>query len=229
MNKKKILLIVFVLIILISNYYIKSTNIFTLENLKMNRDIMLNYVNNNFIKSILLFAVVYILTVSLSIPGAAILSLSGGLLFSVKYGFLVVLLSAVIGSLINLIASRFLFRDFIKSKFKTRMDKINKDLEEHGTNYLLTLRLIPIFPFFLINLAVGVSDISLRKFLLTSFFGMAPGTLAYVYAGSNLATVNDLNDIIAPEVLAGFIILGLFALIPSIYKKVKLKDQKTSN
>lgn len=219
-NKKIIFLIVLFLIIGV-NFYVNSTNILTLENIKENRDLLINYVNDNLILSVLLFSIFYILATSLSIPGAALLSLTGGLLFPFPFSGFIVLTSATIGAFINFLVSRYLLQDFIKTKFKKSMSKINTELEKNGNNYLFTLRLIPIFPFFLINLSMGLTDMPAIKFLIISFVGMAPGSLVFVYAGRNLATIDQVNDIFSANVLLAFTLLGLFSLIPTIYQKIR--------
>ncbi len=170
--------------------------------------------------------VTYIIATSLSVPGAALLSLTGGLLFPFPFSGFIVLTSATIGAFINFLVSRYLLQDFIKNKFKKPMAKINKELEKNGNNYLLTLRLIPIFPFFLINLAMGLTDMPAIKYLIISYVGMAPGSLVYVYAGRNLAIIDQAKDIFSPGVLLAFTLLGLSSLIPTIYDKVKNKNTK---
>lgn len=223
-NKKIIFLILLVLVIGI-NYYVSSINLLTLENIKENRDLLITYVSNHLILSVLAFSTVYIIATSLSIPGAALLSLTGGLLFPFPFSAIIVLTSATIGAFINFLVSRYLLKDFVKRKFVKPMTKINKELEKNGNNYLLTLRLVPIFPFFLINLAMGLTDMPAIKFLIISYIGMVPGSLVYVYAGRNLATINQTKDIFSPNVIIAFTLLGLFSLLPTIYDKIK-KNRK---
>jgi len=229
MNKKKIILVVIVIIIIGINYYVNSLNLLTLESIKENRDLLIAFVTDHILLSLLFFSLIYILATSLSIPGAALLSLTGGLLFPFPFSAFVVLTSATIGALINFLVSRYLLKDFVKRKFKKSMSKIDAELEKNGNNYLLTLRLIPLFPFFLINLAMGLTDMPALKFLIISFIGMAPGTLVYVYAGRNLATIDQAKDILSPSVLLAFSLLGLFSLVPTIYNKVKRKIKANSH
>ena len=149
------------------------------------------------------------------------MSLTAGFLFPFPLSGLIVLISATIGSLINFVACRYLLKDFFKQKFKKPMSKINKSIDKHGHNYLLTLRLIPIFPFFLINLAMALTNISAIKFTIISFIGMIPGSLVYVYTGQSLSTINSTKDIISPNILISLILLGLLSLLPVIFKKIK--------
>ena len=221
MKNKKIILLIILFLVIGVNFYVNSIDLLTLENIKENRDLLINYVNEHLILSVLLFSIFYILATSLSIPGAALLSLTGGLLFPFPFSGFIVLTSATIGAFINFLASRYLLQDFIKTKFKKSMSKINTELEKNGNNYLFTLRLIPIFPFFLINLSMGLTDMPAIKFLIISFVGMAPGSLVFVYAGRNLATIDQVNDIFSANVLLAFTLLGLFSLIPTIYQKIR--------
>jgi uncharacterized membrane protein YdjX (TVP38/TMEM64 family) len=207
------------------NYYVNSINLLTLENIKANRDFLINYVSNNLILSVFAFSTIYIIATSLSIPGAALLSLTGGLIFPFPFSGIIVLTSATIGAFLNFLVSRYLLKDFVKRKFEKPMKKINKELEKNGNNYLLTLRLVPIFPFFLINLAMGLTDMPALKFIIISYIGMAPGSLVYVYAGRNLATIDHMKDIFSPSVLIAFTLLGLFSLLPTVYDKIKKGQQ----
>lgn len=223
-NKKLIFLMLFIIVIGI-NYYVNSINLLTLENIKANRDFLINYVSNNLVLSVFAFSTIYIIATSLSIPGAALLSLTGGLIFPFPFSGIIVLTSATIGAFLNFLVSRYLLKDFVKRKFEKPMKKINKELEKNGNNYLLTLRLVPIFPFFLINLAMGLTDMPALKFIIISYIGMAPGSLVYVYAGRNLATIDHMKDIFSPSVLIAFTLLGLFSLLPTVYDKIKKGQQ----
>jgi uncharacterized membrane protein YdjX (TVP38/TMEM64 family) len=221
MKNKKVIFFVLLFLVIGINYYVSSMNLLTLESIKANRDILITYVGNHLILSVLAFSIIYILATSLSVPGAALLSLTGGLLFPFPLSGIVVLTSATIGAFINFLVSRYLLKDFIKRKFEKPMAKINKELEKNGNNYLLTLRLIPLFPFFLINLAMGLTDMPAIKFMVISYIGMAPGSLVYVYAGRNLATIEQTKDIFSPSVIIAFTLLGLFSLLPAVYDKIK--------
>lgn len=225
MKKKKLIFLLLLVIVIGVNYYVSSIDLLTLENIKTNRDFLINYVSNHFILSVFAFSLIYIITTSLSFPGAALLSLAGGLLFPFPFSAIIVLTSATIGAFINFLVSRYLLKDFVKRKFEKPMTRINKELEKNGNNYLLTLRLIPLFPFFLINLAMGLTDMPGLKFLIISYIGMAPGSLVYVYAGRNLATIDQMKDILSPSVLIAFTLLGLFSLLPTVYDKIKKNKQ----
>lgn len=225
MKKKMFIFIILLIVVITINYYISSIDLLTLENIKTNRDLLINLVRNHLTFSIFAFSIIYIIATSLSLPGAAILSLTGGLLFPFPFSAIIVLTSATIGAFISFLVSRYLLQDFVKKKFNKPMTKINKELEKNGNNYLLTLRLIPLFPFFLINLAMGLTDMSGLKFIIISYIGMAPGSLVYVYAGRNLATIDHMKDIFSSNVLIAFTLLGLFSILPTVYKKIRKRQQ----
>ena len=165
------------------------------------------------------FIVVYIVQTVLSLPGAGILSLAAGAVFGVVRGALYVSIGATTGATLAFLVSRYLFRDAIQKKFSSRLETMNRELEHSGFNYLLFLRLVPIFPFFLINLAAGLTKIPLRTFFLGTIIGMIPGNFVFCNAGASLATITKMNDIASPRVLGSFVLLGLFALVPVAYRK----------
>jgi len=163
--------------------------------------------------TIALYLLVYILSTALSLPGAAILTLAGGALFGLATGTLLVSFASTIGATLAMLSARFLLRDSVELKFKDRLIAINAGLQREGGFYLFTLRLIPIFPFFVINLAMGLTKLPARTFFWVSQLGMLPGTLAYVNAGTRLAELDSPAGIIAPQFLLSFAILGLLPLV----------------
>jgi uncharacterized membrane protein YdjX (TVP38/TMEM64 family) len=139
--------------------------------------------------------------------------------FGVVRGALYVNIGATIGATLAFLVARYLFRDAIQKKFGSRLETMNRELEHSGFNYLLFLRLVPVFPFFLINLAAGLTKIPLRTFFLGTVVGIIPGNFVFCNAGASLATITSMSDIAAPRVLGSFALLGLFALIPVVYRK----------
>ena len=167
------------------------------------------------------FMAVYILQTALSLPGAAILSLAAGAIFGAVAGTIYAIIAATIGATLAFLVTRYLLRDAVLGKFGGKLEAINRELEARGLNYLLFLRLVPVFPFFLINLAAGVTRLPLRTFILGTAIGIIPGGFVYVNAGASLATIDSLRGIASPRVLGSFALLGLFALIPALYGKIK--------
>ena len=160
-----------------------------------------------------LYFVVYVISVTLSFPGAVILTLAAGAIFGLGWGTLLVSFASSIGATLAFLASRLLFRDLIQKRYGERLGVINKGIEKEGGFYLFTLRLVPAFPFFAINLLMGLTAIRTWTFYWVSQLGMLAGTLVYVNAGTQLAQIDSLRGILSPGLLGSFVLLGLFPLI----------------
>lgn len=221
MNRTKIILIMAGLVMVALFFSFDLGRYLTLESLKANRQLLQNYHAEHAVLLVIAFMLVYIIQTSLSLPGATILSLSAGALFGPLLGTLYAVSAATIGATLAFLFTRYLLRDAVLNKFGNRLEKMNKELEERGLNYLLFLRLVPLFPFFLINLAAGLTRLPLRTFVVGTFFGIIPGGFVFVNAGASLATINKLSDVASARVLGSFALLGLFALIPALYAKFK--------
>ncbi len=159
------------------------------------------------------FFLLYVVVAALSLPGAALLTLLGGALFGLYKGLLLVSFASSIGATLSFLASRFLFQDFVKNKFSEQYKKINAGIEKEGAFYLFTLRLIPVVPFFVINLGMGLTKMKTVVFYLVSQLGMLAGTAAFVNAGTQLSQIDSMAGIISPKVLLSFAILGVLPLI----------------
>ncbi|MFV0574808.1 MAG: FAD-dependent oxidoreductase [Vibrio sp.] len=155
---------------------------------------------------------IYILITALSLPGAVILTLAGGALFGFTTGLFIISFASTIGATLAFLVSRYLLRNSMEKKFSTRLKSINDGIEREGSFYLFTLRLVPIFPFFLINLLMGLTKIKTLTFYLVSQIGMLAGTAVYVNAGTQLAQLDSLQGILSPKLLVSFALLGIFPL-----------------
>ena len=155
---------------------------------------------------------IYIVVTALSLPGATVLTLAGGGLFGLVIGTLVVSIASTIGATLACMVSRFLLREWVQDKFGDRLATINRGIEEEGAFYLFSLRLVPIFPFFVINLLMGLTRMRLFTFFWVSQIGMLAGTIVYVNAGKELAKIESLSGIMSPALLISFVILGLFPI-----------------
>ncbi|MFQ5900247.1 MAG: TVP38/TMEM64 family protein [Thermodesulfobacteriota bacterium] len=168
----------------------------------------------------------YIIVTSLSLPGAAILTLAGGALFGLVVGTIVVSFASTVGATLACLVARFLLQDWIQDKFGNKIAKVNEGIEREGPFYLFTLRLIPVFPFWLINLAMGLTKMSLFTFYWVSQAGMLAGTIVYVNAGKELAKIDSLSGILSPGLIISFVLLGLFPItvkkIMALYKSKKI-------
>ena len=159
------------------------------------------------------FFALYVAVTALSLPGAAIMSLLGGALFGLGLGTVIVSFASCIGATLAFLVSRYLLRDVIKRRFGERLTDIDKGIEREGAFYLFTLRLVPVFPFFVINLLMGLTTMKVWTFYWVSQLGMLAGTLVYVNAGTQLAQLKSLSGIVSPGVIGSFVLLGLFPLL----------------
>lgn len=158
----------------------------------------------------LLYGGLYIVVTALSLPGAAVLTLAGGALFGLGWGLLIVSFASSIGATLAFVISRSLFRDWVQRRFSQSLAAINAGVEKDGRFYLFTLRLVPLFPFFMINLVMGLTPIKLWPFYWVSQLGMLAGTAVYVNAGTQLGQLNNIEGIFSPGLLASFAALGIF-------------------
>lgn len=173
------------------------------------------------------YMLIYILVTSLSLPGATVMTLAGGALFGLLRGTIIVSFASTIGATLACFVSRFILRDWVQGKFMDRLKTVNDGIASEGPVYLFTLRLIPIVPFWLINLVLGLTKMPLRTFYWVSQVGMLPGTIVYVNAGKELGKLDSLSDIFSPGLVLSFALLGLFPLITkklmALYKSKKEK------
>ncbi|MCC7414197.1 MAG: FAD-dependent oxidoreductase [Gammaproteobacteria bacterium] len=159
------------------------------------------------------YFLVYVAVTALSLPGAALLTLGGGALFGLLEGTLLVSFASSIGATLAFLASRFLLRDVVQRRFGERLGTLNRGIEREGGYYLFTLRLVPVFPFFLINLLAGLTPLPVRTFYWVSQLGMLPGTVVYVNAGTQIAAVDSLAGLLSPGIIGAFALLGVFPLL----------------
>jgi len=166
---------------------------------------------------------IYIAVAALSLPGAAVLTLAGGGLFGLIVGTVAVSFASTIGATLACLFSRFLLREWVQNKFGDKLVTINDGIEKEGAFYLFSLRLVPIFPFFVINLLMGLTRMRLFTFFWVSQIGMFAGTLVFVNAGKELAKIDSLSGILSPGVLISFAVLGLFPItvtkLLALYKR----------
>jgi len=221
MTTKKVLIFGIIALLVVLFFYFDLGQFLTLASLKANRDLLAAFYAEHRLATVLLFMAIFILQTALSLPGAAILSLAAGAIFGAIMGTVYSNLAATIGATLAFLATRFLLHDLVQRKFGDRLNKLNHELETRGLNYLLFLRLVPIFPFFLINLAAGLTRLPLRTFIIGTMIGIIPGGFVYCNAGASLATISTLREVASPRVLGSFALLGLFALMPVIYSKIK--------
>jgi uncharacterized membrane protein YdjX (TVP38/TMEM64 family) len=201
----------------------------TLSSLQVNKAALQAFTEQNYTLTVLLFILIYCVQTALSLPGAAILTLAGGFLFGTFAGGFFVNVGATSGAALAFLASRYLFKETVEAKFGKRLFSMQEGFSNNAFSYLLTLRLIPLFPFFLVNLASGLTRIRLSTYVFATAIGILPGSLVFSNAGKQLGTINSLKDIASPGVMGAFVLLGLLSMVPVLYKKWKRpmdKDDK---
>lgn len=186
---------------------------FSLKAIKEHRAAFESYYTESPLTVAALFAAAYVMVTALSLPGAAVMTLLAGALFGLGVGIVLASIASTIGATLAFLAARFLLGETVQSRYGERLQKINYGIKREGVYYLFALRLVPIFPFFLINLAMGLTEIKTYKYIAASWLGMLPGTVAYIYAGTALAEVSSLSDVLSADLIAAFVILGLLPLV----------------
>ena len=185
----------------------------TLAELKARQASFGAYYTEHRMLSLAAYFILYVLVTALSLPGAAVMTLAGGALFGFWPALLVVSFSSSLGASLAFLVSRFLLRDWVQSRFGARLQAVNEGVAKEGAFYLFSLRLVPLFPFFVINLVLGLTPMPVRTFYWVSQVGMLAGTAVYVNAGTQLGQINSLSGILSPGLLLSFVLLGLFPLI----------------
>ncbi|TXZ09301.1 TVP38/TMEM64 family protein [Vibrio mimicus] len=211
MNRK--LIIALILIAIAALLVTQFSQYLTLEVAKAKQAELASYIDAHLLQAALIYFVVYVLLTAFSIPGATVVTLLGAALFGFWLSLLLASFASTIGATLAFLSSRFLLRDWVQSKFAEKLLTINQGVERDGAFYLLSLRLIPVFPFFLINLVMGLTPISTWRYYWVSQLGMLPGTAVYLNAGTQLAEISSLGEIISLPVLASFVLLGVFPII----------------
>ncbi|GJL57690.1 MAG: TVP38/TMEM64 family protein [Nitrospirales bacterium] len=204
-----------------SFFYFDLGHYLSLESLKKNRDTLLAYTASHYEIAAAAFILLYILQTAFSLPGGAILTLTGGFLFGSLMGTLFVNVGATAGATLAFLAARYLLHDWVERKFGDRLGTIQEGFANNAFSYLMTLRLIPAFPFFLVNLVSGLTRVRLGTYVLATSIGIIPGSFVFAFAGRQLGTINSLSEIASPPVLLAFTLLGLLALMPVAYQKWK--------
>ncbi len=219
---KKILILLAIVILIACFFIFDLHQYLDFSYIKSKQQAIADYYQANPLQSILVFFVVYVLVTSFSIPGASILSLLAGAIFGLLLGSLVVIVAATIGATVAFWLARYLLGNAIQERYADKLKTINAGVEKDGAFYLLTLRLIPIFPFFIINVLMGLTPMRTITYVAISFFGMLAGTMVYVNVGTQLATLESVNGILTPKIWGAFVLLAVFPWIAKfIIKTIK--------
>lgn len=213
MTLSKTQLIVIFVILNIIFFSFDLHNLLSLNTLQSQQDAILAYRTQYPILAVLTYGLVYIIITGFSLPGAAMLTLVGGTLFGLFWGTVIVSFASSIGATLAFLAARYLFRASVERQFAEFLTTVNDGIEKDGAYYLFSLRLVPLIPFFVINLVMGLTTMKTSTFYWVSQLGMLAGTAIYVNAGTQLATIKSLSDIASPILIGSFALLGIFPLI----------------
>ncbi|MEK6211345.1 MAG: FAD-dependent oxidoreductase [Pseudomonadota bacterium] len=213
MTKGKLLLIVLIAALIAAFIVFDLGQYFSLSYLKSQQAAIEELYRANPLQTVAAFFLIYVAATGLSLPGATILTLAAGAIFGLLWGTVIVSFASSIGATLAFLASRFLLRDSVQAKFGDKLKAINAGIDKDGAFYLFTLRLVPAFPFFVINLVMGLTSIKTRTFYWVSQLGMLAGTIVYVNAGTQIAQIESAAGILSPALIASFTLLGIFPLI----------------
>jgi len=236
MNKKilnKIIIIAIVIAVIVAFKLLHLGDYFTLAYIKESQRKFEILYGEHRLTVIAVYMFIYILVTSLSLPGAVVMTLAGGALFGLVTGTVVISFASSIGATLACTVSRFVLRDWVQGKFGDKLKTVNEGVEKEGAFYLFTLRLIPVFPFWLINLVFGLTKMPLKTFYWVSQIGMLPGTLVFVNAGRELAKIDSLSGILSPGLIISFVLLGLFPItakkLIAFYRSKKMKSGQSGH
>jgi uncharacterized membrane protein YdjX (TVP38/TMEM64 family) len=222
-NLGKIAIAIVVSVTVGAFFYLDLGRFLSLTALKENRDSLLAFTDANFGMAVGIFILTYVLVAGLSLPGAVILTLAGGFVFGAGWATLFINLGATTGATLAFLTARYVLRDAVEQKFGARLGPFQEGFAKDAFSYLLTLRLIPLFPFFMVNLVSGLTRVSVGVYIAATAIGIIPGSFVYAYAGRQLGTINSLKEIASPNVIGAFVLLGLLALVPVVYKRFSAK------
>lgn len=219
----RLILAVLIAIAIGAFFYFDLGRFLSLTALKDNRDSLLAFTDANVVAAAGIFIVAYVMVAGLSLPGAVILTLAGGFLFGAVLATLFINIGATTGATLAFLTARYLLRDTVEQKFGKWLGPFQEGFAKNAFSYLLTLRLIPLFPFFVVNLVSGLTRVNVGTYVVATAIGIIPGSFVYAYAGRQLGTINSLQEIASLNVIGAFVLLGLLALVPVVYKKFAAK------
>jgi len=198
----------------------------SIDALRQHRSVLRAWVETSGLLAALVFMAVYIITVAFSLPGATVLTIAGGFLFGSVWSTVLVLISATLGATILFSIAKTTLGDVFRAKVRVWLPRLEAGFREHALSYLLVLRLVPIFPFFIINLVPAFLGVPLSTFILGTFIGIIPGTFVYATVGAGLGSVFDaggtftLRGVLTPQIVTALVGLAVLAMIPVVYKKL---------
>jgi len=221
----KISLLLFLISLIILFFIFEMNEYSSLQNIKRQYQNLLYYYDKNNLLIHIIFIFIYIITTSLSLPFALALTLFAGALFGFWYGLILVSFGSTIGATIAFLIARFIGYEYVRKNYKNQLSKFYNGFKKEGAFYLFALRMVPLFPFFMINTFTALMPIKTWTFYWVSQVGMLPGTILYVFAGTQLSEIKSLSDIMSPTLIVTFIFIGFFPiLVKEVFKYLKNKS-----
>ncbi|HDH34877.1 MAG TPA: TVP38/TMEM64 family protein [Nitrospirae bacterium] len=212
-NIKKIVIVLVIIGLIVAFKIFNLGDYLSLSYIKESQQNLQDLYASNSAAVIAVYMLIYIVVTALSLPGAAVMTLAGGAIFGFITGLVVVSFASSIGATLACFVSRFILRDWVQGKIGDKLKTVNEGVEKEGAFYLFTLRLIPVFPFWLINLGMGLTKMPLKTFYWISQVGMLAGTAVFVNAGKELGKIDSLSGILSPGLIMSFVLLGLFPIV----------------
>ena len=225
-NRKRVILLLAALTIFLLLWFSGLRETISLKNIQMKSEELKLFINDNYLVSVLGFILLYLVVTAFSIPVAAALTITSGYLYTFIIGALYVNIGATLGATLAFLFARYIAGQPLQQKYKRKLKKFNKELEKNGAYYLFTIRLIFVFPFFVVNLLAGLTKVRLRTFIWTTSLGILPGSLIYAFAGEQIGKIHHVREIFSGPVLAAFFLLAAAAISPTIYKKIKQRNKR---
>ena len=221
---KQFLPLIVIIALMVAAYFSGLGEYLSFESIKDSREVLQQKVAENPILVVAAFSLLYIAAVALSLPFATILTLLGGFLFGAVWGTIIVVTSATIGATLIFLIARSSFGAFLRQKAGGLYNKVEKDFSENSFNYLLFLRLAPIFPFAIVNILPALFNMDTKRYITATLIGILPGSAVYVYTGQSLGTIEKLSDLASPQLITAFALLSAMALVPTLLKKMRKKS-----
>lgn len=197
----------------------------TIEQVKEHKEQLLSFIRSHYIEAALSFICLYIAT-AFFLPGALALTIAGGMMFGTVATVIYANIGATTGAVLAFLAARFVIGGWVQERFKGQLHRFNRQMSQHGHNYLLILRILPIAPFFIINYCAGMTKLPLKTFVWTTLLGMLPGSVIYAYIGEQLRYLNEPSDVFSWKIMLSLLLLSLFALLPVILHNLQASRKK---
>lgn len=212
---KMVALILFVLLLALLWYFLAGSEYLSFAYLKSHHGWLREYIATHYLKSAVIFILLFIST-ALIVPGAIVLTVAGGAFFGTFSAVIFVNIGSIIGAVITFASTRYIFGESLQLRYRMQLDRFNRELERHGRHYLITLRIIPILPAFIVNCLAGLTKVPFTTFIWTTAVGVLPGSAVYAFAGSRLREIRHPADILTWPFILALLLMGLFSLLPVI-------------